>query len=172
MYLFILIGALFVIFLVGFIWLAYTLSAAYQQTLTFNFYFDETYRYVPHLNPNIKYKLDKIKITVSGSVKKDTISNSTITLANKVNKFINESIINPYKNCLIIQEAKTFTVNENVLRRCPINNDPTVENLSVMFFNKLSALLPEIGAELVSVSIYSDNIKATNSRYKISNYTI
>jgi hypothetical protein len=40
-----------------------------------------------------------------------------------------------------------------------------------MFFNKLVPIMPKIGAQLVSVTISSDDIKASHSRYKVSNYT-
>lgn len=171
MYLALLCGALILVILVILIWVAYSFSAAYQQTVTVKIPFDETYRYVPNIHKDSKYKIDYIKIVVTGSTKKDPLANGTITSGTHISEALYNNIINPYKNCLIVQEANTFNVDEQILKRCPITKNPTVENLSVMFFNKLVPIMPKIGAQLVSVTISSAHIKATQSRYKVSNYT-
>lgn len=150
----------------------YHRSAAFQQSLTITIPFEETYRYVPNLNRDHKYKIDSIKITVTGAIKRNSSSGATITPGDKIKDLIDEAIIQPYKNCLIVQEANMFLTDENVLKRCPIVKSPTVENLSIMFFSKLAPLMPKIGAQLISVQLASEGIKATNSRYKISNYTM
>ena len=162
---------LVLVIIVIILWVAYSLSAAYQQTLTISLPFHETYRYVPNLNKYVKYKIDSIKVTITGSLKKDSLSGSTIAPASRIKQSIHDNIIDPYKNCLLIQEANTFIVDENILKRCPIVKSPTLENLSILFFNKLLPIMPTVGAQLVSVTIYSNNIKATQSRYKISNYS-
>ncbi|CAH6421729.1 Hypothetical protein HVR_LOCUS1369, partial [uncultured virus] len=167
---------------------AYAISAAYQQTLTVTILFDETYRYVPNLNKDRKYKLDSIKITITGSIKRDSLSGATITPGARIKEIVQENIIHPYKNCLLIQEANTFIVSDSILKRtvntsdvneisddlkrCPIVKNPTVENLSTLFFNKLAPIMPKIGAQLVSVKIDSEGIKGSHSRYKISHYTM
>lgn len=171
MYLLILCGILVIIILAILIWVAYSVSAAYQQTITLTVPFDETYRYVPNLNKDLKYKIDSVKVTITGSLKKDSLSGSTITPGSRIKDVLLENIIIPYKNCLLVQEANTFIVDEKILKRCPIVKSPTVENLSIMFFNKLVPIMPKIGAQLVSVSVSSNGIKASHSRYKISNYT-
>jgi len=79
-----------------------------------------------------------------------------------------------------VQEANTFIVDDSmlniddsiVLKRCPVIKNPTVENLSIMFFNKLAPLMPKIGSQLVSVKLSSENVNITHSRYKISDYTV
>ena len=171
MYLIILCGVLVLLALVVVIWVAYSVSAAYQQTVTLTLPFDETYRYVPNLNKDLKYKIDSIKVVITGSIKKDSLSRGTITLGSRVRELLQETVTTPYTNCLLVQEANTFIIEENILKRCPIVKSPTVENLSIMFFNKLAPLMPKIGAQLVSVSISSCGIKASHSRYKVSNYT-
>jgi len=171
MYLALLCGILVLVILVILIWVAYCVSAAYQQTITITVPFDETYRYVPNLNKDWKYKIDYVKVTVTGSIKKDSLSGATITPGGRIKEVLRDNITEPYKNCLLVQEANTFIVEENILKRCPIVKSPTVENLSVMFFNKLVPIMPKIGAQLVSVTISSGDVKATQSRYKVSNYT-
>lgn len=150
----------------------YHRSAAFQQSLTFTIPFEETYRYVPNLNRDHNYKVDNIKVTVTGTIKRNSSSGATITPGDKIKHLIDEAIIQPYKNCLIVQETNTFLANENNLKRCPITKNPTVENLSIMFFSKLAPLMPKIGAQLISVRLTSGGVKASNSRYKISNYTM
>lgn len=171
MYLALLCGILVLAILIILIWLAYSVSAAYQQTLTFSLPFNETYRYIPHLNKDTKYKIDTIKVTITGSLKRDSLSAATITPSSRIKNLLLENIIEPYKNCLLIQEANTFIVEEKILKRCPVIKSPTLENLSILFFNKLAPIMPNIGAQLISVSVYSNGIKANHSRYKISNYT-
>jgi len=148
----------------------YAVSASYQQTLVITIPFEDTYRYVPNLNKDHKYKIDSIKITVTGSIKKDSLNGSTITPASRLKELVRENIINPYKNCLLIQEANTFIVEENILKRCPLTKNPTVENLSILFFNKLAPIMPKIGAQLVSIKLLSEGVKGGRSRYKHNNY--
>ena len=149
------------------IWIAYLVSAAYQQTLTITVPFYETYRYTPNLNKDYKFKLDTIKLTVTGSIKNNSISGSTISPGSKLKEVIRATVIDPYANCLIIHEANTFIVEETVLKRCPITKNPSLENLSILFFNKLAPLMPLIGCQLVSIKLTSDGINVTHSRYTI-----
>jgi hypothetical protein len=168
MYLIVLFALLAILALIIIVWTAYYVSAAYQQTLTITIPFEETYRYVPNLNKNHKFKLESIKITVTGSIKKDSLSGSTIAPGKRIKDLVRENIINSYSNCLLIHEANTFIVEENILKRCPIVKSPTLENLSIMFFNKLAPIMPKIGCQLVSVHLISDGTKVTHCRYKIS----
>lgn len=154
------------------IWIAYSVSAAYQQTLTITIPFDETYRYIPNLNKDHKYKLDSIKITVTGSIKKDSALGSTIVPSSQIKNIVEENIITPYKGCLLVHESNTFTVEENILKRCPIIKNPTVENLSIMFFNKLAPIMPKMGCQLVSIKLESEGVKVSHSRYKMSDYKV
>lgn len=150
----------------------YYRSAAFQQSLTITIPFEETYRYVPNLNQHQNYKIDTIKVVVTGAIKKNSASGATITPGDKIKHIIDEAVIQPYKNCLIVQEANTFLATEGSLKRCPITKNPTVENLSIMFFSKLAPLMPKIGAQLISVRLASAGVTASNSRYKMSNYTM
>src|SRR3989304_9555146 len=180
MYLILLCGLLVLVVLIVIVWIAYCVSAAYQQTLTITIPFENTYRYVPNLNREHKYEINSIKITVAGSIKRSSRVNSTITPSSKIKELIEEYVTIPYKNCLLVQEANTFIVDDSmlniddsiVLKRCPVIKNPTVENLSIMFFNKLAPLMPKIGSQLVSVKLSSENVNITHSRYKISDYTV
>lgn len=172
MYLVILFALLLIVVLVIVVWVAYSVSAAYQQTLTITIPFNETYRYVPSLNRDHKFKLESIKVTITGTIKKDSVLGSTIVPSDRIKDVIQENIINPYKDCLLIYEANTFIVEENLLKRCPIVKNPTLENLSVIFFNKLAPIMPKVGCQLVSVRLMSEGTKVTHSRYKISNYKV
>lgn len=151
------------------VWIAYMVSATHQQTLTVTLPFEETYRYIPNLNEEDKFKLDSIKVTVTGSIKKDS---TTIAPKKVINNIINENIMSQYNGCLLIHEANTFTVEENVLKRCPITKNPTLENLSIIFFNKLAPLMPKIGCQLVSIKLVSEGLKSTYSKYKLNNYKL
>lgn len=148
--------------------MAYSHTAAQQQTLSLNMQFDETYRYIPDLNKDHKFKLDTVKVTVTGAIKK----NSLLPSGNRIKGVIRDNIIDPYINCLLIQEANTFVVEENILKRCPITKTPSLENLSSVFFNKLSPLMRQIGCQLISVKLISEGLSATHSKHKISDYTI
>lgn len=185
MYLVILYGILIFVILIIVIWVAYLTSVTYQQTLSITIPFNETYRYVPkmssspsqlasiiNLNKDHKYKIDSIKITITGSIKRDSLKGSTITPASQIKDVIHENIINPYKNCLLIQEANTFIVEENILKRCPMTKNPTVENLCILFFNKLAPLMPKLGAQLISIRIISEGVKASQSRHTWYKYTM
>lgn len=154
------------------IWVCYGVYAAKQQTVSLSVPFEESYRYVPHINKDKKYKLDSIKIKVTGSIKRDAQNNSTITLGSRIKQLVRDTVIDPYKNCLIVQEANIFIMEEKVLKRCPMEKNPTVENLSIIFFNKLGPIMSKIGAQLLAVSLRSEGVKATHSIYKISNYTM
>jgi len=167
---YLLIAALVLVVVI--ICIAYSVSAAYQQTLTITVPFQETYRYAPSLNKDYKFKLEAIKLTVTGSIKKDSVAGSTISPGSRIKDIILENVINPYANCLLVQEANTFIVEENLLKRCPITKNPSLENLSVMFFNKLAPLMPLIGCQLVSVKLTSEGLNVTHSRYKISDYSV
>lgn len=152
------------------IWVAYSITAAYQQTLAVQVPFEQTYRYIPNLSRERKFKLDKIKITVTGPVKRDASKHATIIPAEQIKALIYEQIVSPHKGCLLVHEVNTFIVEENVLKRFPITKAPTLENLSIMFFNKLAPLMPDYGCQLISVKLFSEGITVTHSRYKMNNY--
>lgn len=183
MYLVILCALFAVLLLVIVIWLAYAISAAYQQTVTVELPFDETYRYSPMININKKYKLDKIKITVSGTMKKGFMGNKnsfSLVLASKVRNIINDNIIIPYSKSLILHENDMFLVSEKllasgdslILKRAPLAKSPNVETLSVIFFNRLQPIFNKLGVRLSSVKLISGSLKAVHSRHKISDFTL
>lgn len=169
-YVFVLLALIVVIVII--IWVAYSVSAAYQQTLTVTLPFEDTYRYIPSLNKDHKYKLDSIKVTVTGRIKKDINLSSTIVPGDKVKQVIKDNIIDFYKDSLLIQEAHTFTIEEEVNKRYSISKIPTLENLSIIFFNKLAPLMPKLGCQLISVQLNSEGLKVDHSRYKMSNYKV
>ena len=171
-YLIILI-ALFVLIIIAIvIWIAYSITAAYQQTLIMTIPFEETYRHIPNLNTKKKSKLESIKITVTGRIKKKSPSGSVIALGSNIKDLVKETIIDPYKGCLLVYEANTFIVEEHILKRHPIIKDPTLENLSIIFFNKLSRVMPKIGCQLVSVNLICEDIEVSHSRYKINSFHV
>lgn len=171
-YLAIICGILVVIIIIILVWLAYSLSAAYQQTVTVEVAFHDTYRHVANFNTERKYRVDRIKVDVTGKLKKDFASADTVSPGAKLRQLLIKEVVDPYRQSLLMHETQTFLVEEDTLKRCPLSVNPTAENLSVMFFNKLSPLMPEIGAQLVSVKIISEDIKVTHSRYKISDYSV
>ena len=170
MYIIIIFALLVIAVIAIVVWVAYSVSSAYQQTLTITIPFEETYRYIPSLNKDHKFKLDSIKITITGAIKKGSTLGSTIVPGAQIRDIIQENIISPYKGCILIHEANTFIVEENILKRCPIIKHPTLENLSVIFFNKLGPIMPKLGCQLISVKLISEGLKVAHSRYKMSNY--
>lgn len=152
------------------VWIAYSISAAYQQTFTIKIPFEETYRYVPSLDLQNRFKLDCIKISVTGSIHKKV--SALITPGDKIIEIAQQQIIEPYKNSLLMQETHTFTVQEDKLKRCPLAKHATIENLSIVFFNKLAPLMPDIGCQLVSVQLESEGLKVTHARYKMNTYSV
>ena len=152
------------------VWIAYSVSAAYQQTFTIKLPFEETYRYVPSLDARNKFKLESIKISVVGSIRKKV--SAVITPGDKIAEIVREQVIEPYKHSLLMQETHTFTVQEDVLKRCPLAKHATIENLSIVFFNKLAPLMPNIGCQLVSVELKSEGLKVTHARYKMNTYSV
>ena len=152
------------------IWVAYSISITYQQTLTFTVPFENTYRYIPNLNKDRKHKLDYIKISVTGSIKRDSILGSTIVPGAMVKSTVYENIISPYKDCLLMHETNTFIVEEDILKRCPIVKNPTIENLSIIFFNKLAPIMPKLGCQLISVKLVSEGLKVSHERHKLNHY--
>ena len=169
----------FILITIIIILLAYIFTAAYEQTLSLTIPFEETYRYLPDVTTA---KLDSIKITVAGTIKQDKMSLATIVHGNRLQDLVKECIINHYKNAILFHEADIFNIDnvcikpedqtENTAKRIPLSKYPSIENLSIIFFNKLGPLLPKIGCQLVSVGISSENLKVTHHRYKISNYTM
>jgi energy-coupling factor transporter transmembrane protein EcfT len=152
------------------IWIAYSVSVTYQQTLTFTVPFENTFRYNPHLNRGHNHKLDFIRVTVAGTIKRDPTLGSTIVPGDIITNTIRENIITPYKDCLLMHESNTFIVEENILKRCPIVKDPSIENLSIIFFNKLAPIMPKLGCQLVSVKLISEGLKVTHARHKLNHY--
>lgn len=94
------LALLAIIVIIIIVWVVYAVSAAHQQTLTIIIPFEETYRYVPNLDKNHKFKLDTIKVKITGIIKKDSLSGSTIVPANNIKDLVRDNIISPYKGCL------------------------------------------------------------------------
>lgn len=158
--------------IIAIIWIAYAVSAAYQQTLVVTVPFEETYRYIPSLNSEHKFKLDHIKITITGPLKKDLVSHSTIITGERIKNLVYETVINPYKDSLLVHESNTFIVQDTSLKRHPLLKTPTLENLSVILFNKLAPLTSKLGCQLVSVKLISEGLKVSHSRYKMNTYNL
>lgn len=152
------------------VWIAYSVSAAYQQTFTIKIPFDETYRYVPSLDLQHKFKLQSIKVSVTGAIRKKI--SALIIPGDKVAEIVRAQIIEPYKNSLLMQETHTFTVQEDKLKRCPLAKHATIENLSIVFFNKLAPLMTNIDYQLASVQLESEGLKVTHARYKMNTYSV
>jgi hypothetical protein len=174
----IIFGIILIAILILIIWAAYYFTAAYQQTLIIESELDQTYRYVSTLHQHRRYRLDSIRIEVTGKLKTDS---ATIAPSDQIQALIQEHIIDPYRYCLLIHEPSLFDVDVELLaspdtsqplRRCPLVKAPTLENLSIILFQKLVHLVPRVGAELVSVELRSGPIKVSHSRYKISNFTM
>jgi hypothetical protein len=168
----ILIGIILLVLIIVVIILcvAYSVSAAYQQTFTIKVPFEETYRYVPILDEERKFKLENIKVTVAGSIRKKT--SAFIVPGDEIATVIKDQIIEPHKSSLLMHETLIFTVQEDVLKRCPLAKHATMENLSIVFFNKLAPLMPDIGCQLVSVQLESEGLKVTHARYKMNTYSV
>jgi 6-pyruvoyl-tetrahydropterin synthase len=169
-YLIILLALVIVIILALVVWVAYSVTVAYQQTLVTTSRFTDTYRHVPKLHGLKKAQLDSIKVTVTGRIKKSGPSGPIIALGEEIKKIVQEQIITPYSGCLIMYEANTFTVDEHVLKRYSVTKEPTLENLSIIFFNKLAPLMPKLGCQLVSVNLVSEDLEVSHSRYKINSF--
>ena len=138
-----------------FIVIKYNSAATYVTTLTVDIPFEETYRYIPEA----KYKLNNMIIKVVGALDK-----GKIFLAKDLKALFIENITDKYKDSLIMQESQTFKIPETNLKRCPITKDPTVENLSIMFFNKMSPILKKEKISLVSVTLISEDISSSYSK--------
>jgi hypothetical protein len=161
---------LMVMVLIMVAWIAYCLVPCYQQTITAKSHFQNTYRYIPKFNTEKSYKLDSIKVTITGTLKKEQKHGLTILPASVVERLTEETIISSYRNCLLAHEADSFKINEYLLngdiKRCPLNKIPTLENISVIFFDKLSPVLLKNGCQLVNITLYSDNCKFNYYRNK------
>ena len=159
------------------VWVAYSITAAYQETLSVTVNFNNTYRYINMGTLTSRYKLDSVKITVTGSIKKNT---GLITTGQELKNAINDILVEQYTNTLLVHESDTFNVessflekdDDGTLKRSPLSKTPTLENLTILFFNKLSESIYKLDAQLVSLKLYSEDIEVTRSKYKISNYTI
>jgi len=152
------------------IWVAYCLTPCYQQTITAKSSFQNTYRYIPYFNSDKLYKLDKIKIIVTGSIKKNQEHLSAIVPSLSLNQILDEQIINQYKNYILLHQVDSFIINDtlliNNLNRYPLDKYPTKENLTTMFFNKLAPILLEKGCQLVQVTLIGDGAKVSHYRHK------
>ena len=165
------IFALLILIIIAMIvWIAYSLTPSYEQTITLNVPLDNTYRYIPYFNDNKIYKLDKIKIVVTGSLKRRQDIVSTIVPSLNIENIIKENIIDVYRNSLLIHEVDSFIIKNdllnNNLKRSPLNLYPTNENLSIMFFNKLAPVLLSNGCQLIKITLSSNNTKISHYRYK------
>lgn len=124
--------------------------------------FNNSYRFLDK-----KYKMDTIEVTVTGSIKKK----KKITSTGDMKKIIEENIIKHYEG-IIVQECDILEIKDRSDKLIPISRAPTLENLSILVFKKLSPLMRKIGCQLISVQLVSENIKITHSKYKASNYRI
>jgi hypothetical protein len=165
-------GIIILILIIVIIWVAYNVSAAHQQTITYSVSFDETYRYVPELGSDKKYKLDTIKVTINERIKRNTSQVPGLIHGKIIKDILDKHIIIPYTNSLFIQESEMFNIEESTLKRHSTIKPPTMENLSINSFNKLAPIMRDKGCRLVSVSISGSGIKATHSSYRMSNYTV
>lgn len=166
MYQIIILIVVIIAFLVLLGWFFYSVTSAYQQSLSISIPFNSTYRYIPKFNLQKKYQLDKIKVKVAAPLRNKSLIISGKALEN----IVNEHIIQPYMKTLLVQEVNMFSVDDQNLKRCPTVKSPTVENLAVLFFSKLEKFTGKAGCHLISVSVYSDGVKATQTRFKASNY--
>lgn len=158
--------AILVILIIGIIvWIVYCRAAGHQKTLTLSVPFTETYRFIPEINEKKKYKLDSVEISITGTL---------ISHDNKIKDIIKETIVTCYNNTLLLPEKYTMIVDSKLLgslNRQPLAKSPTLENLTVMFFNRLEPLLPA-GSQLISLKLRSEGIKLNYSRYKLNNYKL
>lgn len=154
------------------IWIAYSYSAAYQNTITMTLPMMDTSYYIN----GMQYPITSISLTISGKMKNK--KTPQIIDSHKLQSNINEKLIVQYKDSIIIHEADIFRLSENNTfegkKRHPIPKQPTLENLSIIFFKKMETFVNEMkqGALLVSVELISDNLRVTRSRYKINSYTL
>lgn len=164
---------LIIVIILLIIWLVYISSVAYRETLTVEVPFQSTYRYVPYLSKNKLHKLETIKIKVAGALKKNINNLGCITLAENVKSIINFNIISIYEESILVQEQNLFIVPDelkNNLKTRTVAVSPTVENMSVLLFNKIEHLMKDIGCKLIKVTIIGNDIRAAHSRYKPKNY--
>lgn len=164
---------LIIIIILLIIWLVYISSVAYRETLTVEVPFENTYRYVPYLSKNKLHKLETIKIKVAGALKKNINNSGCITLADDIKSIIKFNIISAYEQSILVQEQNLFIVPEQLktnLKTTTTIVSPTVENLSVLIFNKIEPLMKNIGSKLIKVTIIGKDIRSAHSRYKPKNY--
>jgi hypothetical protein len=168
LYAIILIVAAVIFLVIGIVLLSYYLTASYQQKITLTVPFENTYRFT-ELNKTNACRLDTIKITITGKIPK---GQSTIIPSRHIEQLIQENIIIPSQNSMFILESDIFSVNtDSLLHRIPMVKDPTLENLSIHFYNKLSPLISKLGCQLMAVRLSSNGIKVIHSREKMSYYT-
>ncbi len=161
---------LLIIIVLLIVWIAYCLIPSYQQTITVKSAFENTNRYIPHFNDSQLYELDNIKVVVTGSVKKNNKIISSIIPSLTIEKIINEYIIDEYRNCLLLHESDSFNINDSLLvegiKRYPIDKYHTNENLSIIFFNKLSPIFLNNGCQLVQLTLVANGAKVSHYRHK------
>ncbi len=167
------------------VWAAYSFTAAYQQTLSIELPFENSYRYInnptdnnqiqlynidnPNVTTNSPKEILSLKIVVTGSIKSE---NDMICPSNTIKKFIYDNVIVPYKNNIIVHESQLINNRKYNLKRLPIVKQPTLENISILFFHKLAPIISRMGCQLVSVTIKETDRRITHARYKISNYSV
>ena len=146
------------------IWLAYSVTAAHQQTLSVDYNFRNTYRYVF----DKMYRIDNIEITVT---KRDKNSD-LIILKKDLDDIIYNNVIREYRNTIFVQEDELFSMSDNKLARISTEKAPILENLTRLFFTNLSKKIGETGYHLISLKLESEGVSVTSSRYKISDYSV
>src|SRR5579862_6556841 len=97
--LYILITILIILIIAIIIWFVYYRTCGHQQTLTLSIPFTNTYRYIPDINKEKRYKLDCLEITITGNIKKDM---SLITPQNKIKEIVKNALIDEYDNSLLL----------------------------------------------------------------------
>lgn len=146
------------------IWLAYSVTAAHQQTLSASYNFRNTYRYVF----DKIHKIDNMEITIT---KRD--KNSDLIILKKDLDDIIYHMVREYRNSVFIQENDLFVLQDNKdLARISTEKTPILENLTRLLFSNLSKKIGETGCHLISLKLISEGISVTSSRYKISDYSV
>ncbi len=115
------------------------------------------------------FKINNIKITVNGKLKKKD-TEGMIIKSSILKKMIEDNIILPYKDSLVIHNIHMFNIQHMGIssKICPITKAATVENLAIIFFNKLSPLISKAHCKLIKVSVSSGDLKGVYAKKKIT----
>lgn len=145
------------------IWLAYTVTAAHQQTLSINLPLQNVYCHFK----GVRYPINNVKITVTKR------SNTQGIIAQEdLRNIIQQNVIDNYRNSIFIQESDLFILRDTKLARISMEREASLENVTRLLFSTLSPILGDTGCHLVSVKLISGDISVTSSRYKVSDYSV